>query len=133
MQKMSVGKMVNLILGVVAFAALILTGLNSVFKWDWNTYFVAVTTVVVGLYLVISAGVKNFKSIVMTAWKTRITGMISLVLFGFGLLVIYVGIITLPFAGGLPSPTLKFNGWVRIIGGALALADAFNWLPRKNS
>ena len=132
-KKMKAGKIFNIVFGTTAFILLLLAGLKNTFGWDWNAWFSAVLITLVGLSLVINSGIKNFKSVVRVAERTKLIGIISLIMFGLGLLTLYVGIISFPPLGGfaVPRPSMLLTGWIFIAASLIAIADAFSFLPEK--
>ena len=122
--KKGIGNMTRMILGIIAGIFLVLNGLASISNWDWSDWFRTIVLVVVGLYLVIESSVKNISG--FTNMAKQKNGLIHLGSFVFGVLSIYIGIISIPSFGALALSSVEaFSGWIMFIAGILAVIEPF--------
>lgn len=109
---------------------LLITSMKFLFKWDWGAVFPAVVLLSVGGYLLLESQIKNFRTFKSQFGGTKKSffGFMNTLMFGVGLLLIYIGLITLPVLSTLSFSTPVFNGWTIFIGALLAIGNIFNWI-----
>ena len=123
-QKVTMGS-----LNVVAFLIVLLAGLKMVFRWDWNPIFTTVIIVLVAVYLLFASGINSLRIMTTQLKKNAFYGVMNLLMFAVGLLMVYIAITSLPALNAIAIPAIStFNGWILIAGGALALLDIFNYI-----
>ena len=124
MTKWDAPKIGGLIVSLVAFLFLLIIGLKSVLKWDWSLYFIAIVYMAVGLWFF---GQGSWKSVKATTKKFKFANLLHSFAFAFGILFVYIGLITLPKIGAvLTIPIVSsLTGWITFVGAIIGLAEAF--------
>ena len=123
MTKWDAPKIGGLIVGLIAFLFLLVIGLKGVLKWDWSLYFVAVVYLAVGLWFF---GEGSWKSVTSTASKKfKWQNLLHSFAFAFGILFVYIGLITLPKIGAIfTMPAVSsLTGWITFVGALVGLAE----------
>lgn len=122
--KKGIGNIAKYLLGVASAIFLLLTGLASISQWNWSSWFTTIVLVATGIYLLGESGMKNIGS--FKSLGKNFNGLIHLGSFAFGILLIYMGIISIPQLGAFAVVQVEqFSGWIMFIGGALALSEPF--------
>ena len=123
-KKYNAMNIVGWVLGVFAFAFLLVMGLKSVFGWDLNPILVSVAYLVGGLFLIGQSGFKisrvtsQLRSGKLKVYYHMLSAM-------FGVLFLYVGIINLPSVGSVLNivNVARFTGWITLLGSLQALSE----------
>ena len=122
MKKINVPK---LILNLSAFLVLLVTALSGLFKWDWSFYLLGVFYLVTGLFLLGEGGWGILRKRDFGGSK-KFTKFLHITSFAFGLLFVYVGIVSFPMFGVLGIEAVKnLTGWITLIGSLTAIVEAF--------
>ena len=109
---------------MTAFAAIFtfIIGLMMATGKNYAPMLFGVGSIIVGAYMTMEGGWKNFKSFRVSIQKTA--GLFHMLSFVFGVLMIYIGITS--FWGALEMYSiLTFNGWILMIGSLLAVGERF--------
>ena len=122
MKKISVPKM---ILNASAFLVLLATALSGLFKWEWSFYLLAVFYLATGIFLLGEGGWGILRKHNFGGSKKFAKGL-HITSFAFGLLFVYVGIVSFPMFGILGIESVRnVTGWITLIGSVTAIAEMF--------
>lgn len=114
----------------IAVLFLLVTSMKFLFGWDFGVMFPAVVLLSVGSYLLLESQIKNVKTFKAQfgGFKKSFFGFMNTLMFGVGLLLVYIGLVTLPVLSTLSFSAPIFNGWVIFVGALLAIGNIFNWI-----
>ena len=130
MGKWSIARIALTVFSSIGALFLLVTSMKFLFGWDWGQIFPAVVLLSVGGYLLIESQIKNVKTLKAQfgGFKKSFFGFMNTLMFGVGLVLLYIGATTLPVLSALSFSAPLFNGWIIFIGGLLAIGNIFNWI-----
>ena len=130
MAKWSLTRILLTVFSSIGVLFLLVTSMKFLFKWEWGNIFPAVVLLSVGGYLLLESQIKNFRTFKAQfgGFKKSFFGFMNALMFGVGLVLIYIGATTLPVLSALSFSVPLFNGWIIFIGALLAIGNIFNWI-----
>jgi hypothetical protein len=92
-------KLILIAINIVAFVTILFNGGNTLFGWMWNPYLMSVLLVLASLWLVSQGGWKAIQKLSSSARHPE--GLLHVISFGVGLVLLFIGIASLPFIGNM--------------------------------